>query len=219
MAEFEFSQPKNTAVKTEELLADLKLVSQKIKCPKLTQKLYAEYGKFDVTTISRRFGTWNKAVEQIGVKAGNIHNYSDEDLYENILNIWQHKGKQPTRRDLSVKPSKISQSPYNRRFKSWTDALRSFVEYANGNEITTIDNAETPKLSKTSSRDPSLRLRFKVLKRDNFTCIQCGASPAKEKNIELHVDHVVPWSKDGETTIDNLQTLCLNCNIGKSNIL
>ena len=32
----------------------------------------------------------------------------------------------------------------------------------------------------------------------------------------LHVDHVVPWSKGGETVLDNLQVLCHVCNIGKS---
>jgi 5-methylcytosine-specific restriction endonuclease McrA len=33
--------------------------------------------------------------------------------------------------------------------------------------------------------------------------------------VELHVDHVTPWSKGGETTLANLQTLCNKCNLGK----
>ncbi|PWB55017.1 MAG: hypothetical protein C3F06_03170, partial [Candidatus Methanoperedenaceae archaeon] len=69
------------------------------------------------------------------MKPGNINNYSDEELFENILNIWQYKGKQPTRRDLIFKPSKISPYPYNRRFKSWSNALISFVKYANEKPI------------------------------------------------------------------------------------
>ncbi|MDR2876514.1 MAG: HNH endonuclease [Chromatiales bacterium] len=28
-----------------------------------------------------------------------------------------------------------------------------------------------------------------------------------------------PWSKGGETVIENLRTLCSLCNIGKSNVL
>ena len=34
-----------------------------------------------------------------------------------------------------------------------------------------------------------------------------------------HVDHIIPWSKCGETIIDNLQTLCNVCNIGKSDLI
>lgn len=61
-------------------------------------------------------------------------------------------------------------------------------------------------------------MRYKVLERDNFKCCACGASPAKDSSIELHVDHIVPWSKGGETVINNLQTLCSTCNYGKSDM-
>lgn len=218
MNNFEYTPPKNTSIESDELLYDLKRVAEKLSTDVLSQKLYSEYGKYDVTNLSRRFGTWRKALLKAGLKPGNINNYSDEELFENILNIWQYKGKQPTRKDLNFKPSKISQSPYNRRFKSWSYTLLSFVEYANE---TDIQNIETPQISdsiKKTNRDPSLRLRFKVLKRDNFSCKQCGASPAKDKNVELHVDHIKPWSKGGETILENLQTLCQKCNLGKSNI-
>lgn len=80
----------------------------------------------------------------------------------------------------------------------------------------------TSKLENTVSnghktkREIGLQLRFKVFKRDNFKCCLCGASPAKDPTVELHVDHIIPWAKGGETTLDNLQTLCSKCNIGKS---
>ncbi|MCK5306829.1 MAG: HNH endonuclease [Candidatus Omnitrophica bacterium] len=218
MNNFEYTPPKNTPIESDKLLYDLKKVAEKLGTDILSQKLYLEYGKYDVTSFSRRFGTWREALSKVGLKPGNIFNYSDEELFENILNIWQYKGKQPIRKDLNFKPSKISQSPYNRRFKSWSYTLLSFVKYANG---TDIQNIETPQISdsiKKINRDPSLRLRFKVLKRDNFSCKQCGVSPAKDKNVELHVDHIKPWSKGGETILENLQTLCQKCNLGKSNI-
>ena len=69
-----------------------------------------------------------------------------------------------------------------------------------------------------TSREVNLRLRFKVMQRDNFKCCICGASPATNPSIELHIDHIVPWSKGGETLLENLQTLCSNCNYGKSNL-
>lgn len=51
-----------------------------------------------------------------------------------------------------------------------------------------------------------------MLCRDWFRCVICGRSPAKEPNIELHID---PWSKGGQNTEGNLRTLCFDCNLGK----
>ena len=69
---------------------------------------------------------------------------------------------------------------------------------------------------KRNTRAISDKLRYQVLKRDNFKCCACGASPAKDPSVELHIDHIIPWSKGGESTLENLQTLCSKCNIGKS---
>lgn len=69
------------------------------------------------------------------------------------------------------------------------------------------------------SRKISSKLRYQVLKRDHFKCCACGASPAKDPSVDLHIDHIIPFSKGGMTTIDNLQTLCSKCNLGKSNLL
>jgi hypothetical protein len=55
-----------------------------------------------------------------------------------------------------------------------------------------------------------------VLARDNWTCCSCGRS-SKEEGITLEVDHITPRSKGGTNEINNLQTLCKKCNIGKSN--
>jgi 5-methylcytosine-specific restriction endonuclease McrA len=65
-------------------------------------------------------------------------------------------------------------------------------------------------------REPNLRLRFRVLSADHFSCRSCGASPAKNPDVMLPMDHIIPWSKGGETIEDNLQTLCSDCNLGKS---
>lgn len=66
-------------------------------------------------------------------------------------------------------------------------------------------------------RDPNIGLRFKVLQRDQFRCKLCGRSPATELSCKLHVDHIIPFSKGGRTTFENLQALCSHCNVGKSN--
>ncbi len=55
-------------------------------------------------------------------------------------------------------------------------------------------------------------VRYRVLRRDEFHCMACGATG---KDDVLVVDHIHPVSKGGETTMDNLQTLCRTCNSGK----
>lgn len=55
-------------------------------------------------------------------------------------------------------------------------------------------------------------LREKIKMRDNYTCRICGATIDNEKNLLLEIDHIVPLSKGGMTTEDNLQTLCWKCN-------
>jgi hypothetical protein len=69
--------------------------------------------------------------------------------------------------------------------------------------------------AKADTRYLKAGLRFQVLTRDNFTCQYCGASPRKNSTTILHVDHIVPLSKGGTTTIDNLITSCELCNLGK----
>jgi hypothetical protein len=60
------------------------------------------------------------------------------------------------------------------------------------------------------------KLRFQILNRDSFTCRYCGQSAPK---VELHVDHIIPISKGGKDSDDNLVTSCQNCNSGKSDML
>ena len=94
------------------------------------------------------------------------------------------------------------------------NGVRKIFGITNTNAPTT-----TAKEKAQKSRDPSPRLRFEVLVRDKFTCRFCGASPNKDPAVTLHIDHIMPWSKGGKTTLSNLQTLCSTCNLGKSDII
>jgi len=59
------------------------------------------------------------------------------------------------------------------------------------------------------------KLRASIIDRDNRTCKMCGNSTGAEPNLLLEVDHIIPVSKGGMTTEDNLQTLCWKCNRSK----
>lgn len=60
------------------------------------------------------------------------------------------------------------------------------------------------------------KLREYIKKRDNYTCCNCGNSIYAEPNLLLEIDHIIPISKGGCTTENNLQTLCWKCNRAKS---
>ncbi|WP_321821888.1 MULTISPECIES: homing endonuclease associated repeat-containing protein [unclassified Burkholderia] len=206
-------------VSDEELLADLRSTATDMGKLTIGQKDYLRLGKYDVSTAIRRFGSWNEALIRAGLAVSNEVDISDQRLFENILALWQHFGRQPRRSELAQLPSTISQSPYNRRFGSWSAALHAFVEYANDSDEAVAPvalDSSTPR--RRTGRDPSLRLRWHVLQRDHFTCRACGASPALTPGVELHVDHIVAWSNGGDTVFENLQTLCSVCNLGKSNV-
>lgn len=65
---------------------------------------------------------------------------------------------------------------------------------------------------KKEPRIVPLGVRTQVLERDKFRCRRCGSGPDTDK---LVIDHIVPYSKKGKTKLENLQTLCEPCNIGK----
>lgn len=60
-------------------------------------------------------------------------------------------------------------------------------------------------------------LREFIKNRDNYACRQCAVSVMVEPHLLLEVDHIIPVSRGGLSTVDNLQTLCWKCNRSKSN--
>ena len=117
----------------------------------------------------------------------------------------------------------VSETHYNQRFFQMECLECGYQYFANGCDVwlrkcpawQTKARSRTSTPHRNTSRSISDKLRYQILKRDSFKCCACGASPAKEASVELHIDHIVPWSKGGKTEIDNLQTLCSKCNLGK----
>lgn len=61
----------------------------------------------------------------------------------------------------------------------------------------------------------SQRTRVLVLSRDKSRCRMCGRDT---NEVKLEVDHIFPHSQGGTDDIDNLATLCRDCNRGKSDL-
>ena len=53
--------------------------------------------------------------------------------------------------------------------------------------------------------------RERILNRDNYTCQQCSSRE------HLCIDHILPISRGGDSSDENLQVLCLPCNTKKGN--
>lgn len=219
----------------EDLLSDLRMVAKKLGKDSVGLLDYRRHGTYSEAPFLDRFGTWTAAVNRAGLSfaAGYHPTIQDEEYFRDLEDVWIKLGRQPTYGEMQ-KNSKYAITGYARRFGSWRKALESFVDYMNNVEVpvesmqpqpeeaqkpeTGTKEARRKKTLPRTSRAPSDRLRFLVMRRDNFSCHSCGRSPAKEPGVVLHIDHIKAWSEGGETVFENLQTLCERCNLGKGKL-
>ena len=96
--------------------------------------------------------------------------------------------------------------------------LKIFIEEIEEGSIIPLDY-EKIKTKNNSGKSRSAlpaKLRYKILKRDRFTCMSCGA---RAPDVELEVDHIIPVSRGGTDDEKNLTTKCLSCNRGKGDTI
>jgi len=224
---FEFEESLRGAP-DEELLEDLRSSAKAIGRDTITLAEYGEVGKAHSSTIQRRFESLTKALKLAGLQPSRSKiGITDEELFENIRSLWVNLGRQPRYAEVKAPGSLFSAGTYEKRFGSWSKALHEFVAWVNSDPPdlpqqnveaergATKSNVQMGLAKRRTRREISDRQRFRILVRDGFRCKSCGASPIVKQGIELHVDHVLPWSKGGETTDDNLETKCKQCNLGK----
>jgi hypothetical protein len=216
MSSFQFENTK--AVPTDaELLADLQRVKDALGGSTVSVRDYNRLGAYASATFKKRFGSWNKALIAAGLLIGHRHSLPDEELWDNLREVWIRLGRQPRKAEMQKPLSRFTHDPYTKRYGGWLAAMRAFA--GNGAQAETDENTtlRTEPATPRNPRTASLRVRFEVMRRDRFRCCACGRSPASTPGLELHVDHVRAWSKSGPTEPENLQTLCSDCNLGKSN--
>lgn len=103
--------------------------------------------------------------------------------------------------------------------QDWQRSLRQLrqetgldiVPTAKGYILASDQPVRAPQLRKAIDN----KLKYAVLQRDNSTCQRCGANIYNTPNVKLVIDHKLPVEHGGETVIDNLWTLCSDCNGGK----
>lgn len=220
----------------DELLAELRAVAHKLGTKTVTVEEFNRHGRMNGETIRRRFGSWWDAIERAGLEISNRgKRYSETEYFENLLKVWTHHGRQPTYSDMDRPPSWIRAGAYEAKWGTWRNALKGFLERVTA-DMAEPPHAEAPLPSESPPsvprvsrrvrskaqpaensrrRDITLGLRYDVLRRDRFRCVICGASPASRVGCELHVDHITPVREGGKTILENLRTLCSECNVGK----
>jgi hypothetical protein len=220
------------AVSQVDCINDLKAVARRIGKRAVTQSEYVEHGTYSVAPFLRHFGTWFVALETAGLERTRTLGVSNEEYFRNLEEMWIALGRQPHHAEIQKPFSRYCAGAYEQRFGSWRKALEAFVDYVdNGPEEAAVNLTiplppnDAPPSTRArftarhkTSRAISWRLRFVVMRRDDFKCRACGRTPALQPGLVLHVDHIHPWSKGGETRMDNLQTLCEQCNIGKNDL-
>lgn len=80
----------------------------------------------------RRFGSVSAALKRAGVEQVNHgRRYTEDEIFENLLNVWTHYGRPPTALEMDRSPSTVGKNAYLHRYGGWRKALKAFVERAN----------------------------------------------------------------------------------------
>lgn len=220
----------------EVFFADLRRVAKLMGRGYVTRTEYEKHGRFNYGERTKKYGGWGSLLKVAGLektpfRTGPKQMYSEKELFEEIERVWIKLGRQPSSTDFEKNEFKYGRNTFLRRFGGWRKALEAFVDYINSeddeekSEIVPEEGVHDKTLIDQKSfkhktkRDINLRLRFKVMARDHFKCCKCGKSPATDPSVVLHIDHIYPYSKGGETIMENLQTLCSDCNLGKSDLV
>lgn len=221
----------NRYLSNDEIIDEIRRIAKLINKQEITRNDIRNNSEFiSDSIIVNRFGSFKKGLEMAGLKASEyFHEKIDDRKYlENILSVWSFHGRQPTANEMNISPSEISKNAYLNRFGTWRKALETFIRFVNEDKSSNTEEEnikmELPikktineKRKPNENRNISLGLRYKVLSAAKFKCSRCGNSPAIDPKCRLHVDHILPFSKGGKTTFENLQVLCEECNLGKGN--
>jgi hypothetical protein len=162
-------------------------------------------------TISDRLGSWRRALALVGIETGvKSRRHSPRELMDNLELVWRELGRPPGARLIARHGFRISEPTYRRRWGSLRKACLLLARFKK-DEITEQRLLGTAPSRQIRGALP-LKVRWDVLKRDDYRCVTCGARPP---DIELEVDHIVPVSRQGTNDLTNLRTLCRPCNQGK----
>jgi len=193
----------------ESIVAELKRIAAVTGKQTVSSRDINRFGRIHSRTVIVRFGSLGKANEAADLDASPFRKWTNEELLRVVTDLWnmtlKETGRSPIMSDLKKYGFPVSAETISVRFGTWRNAL---VAASRASGPSPHQNPErTPR---RRSGIPTTR-RFYVFKRDRYQCCICHRS-----GVELEIDHVIPVSRGGSNSIDNLQALCIPCNRGKS---
>jgi hypothetical protein len=235
--DFKFQRHRIDKTSRDEIVSELTNAAKRFDLKEFTCKEFNAGASIKHSTVLREFGDWSKAmavlkeylsekgIELQSRKKPKRNDYiSDKRMFDEMERIWKRIGHRPSRIEWASENPQFNYNTLCRHFNGWRKACFKFIEYKMGKAVLDGDAVKATKdistvriKAKEERREAPLKMRLKVLQKDNFRCVLCGKSPAINPGTVLHVDHLIPFSKNGKTVISNLRTLCAECNWGKGN--
>ncbi len=174
------------------------------------------------SAVLSHFGSWDDALNAIGIPLTAYQpdrkQITDAQLLEELARVWSRLRHRPSKLEWEASDAAYSYTTFKQRFGGWLNACAALVSGQIESvppSAVELGTAATTKPPPEKNRTVPLKLRLRVLTRDQFRCVLCGRTPAINPGAVLHVDHVVPFSDGGPTSESNLRTLCEQCNWGK----
>lgn len=116
-------------------------------------------------------------------------------------------------------PSAFETKAIQREVSERPDVRANHMAGMNGSFIEAADRQQSRRMSVGAQRRAKLLgvrneyvLRSDIIERDGSVCYLCGKDCTPK---ELHLDHVIPLSRGGSHSPDNLKVSCALCNLSK----
>jgi hypothetical protein len=120
------------AMSNEEILRRIRDVAAQLGNARLSGADVEANSEITQSQLYRRFGSVSAALREAGVEqAPHGRRYTENEIFENLLNVWTHYGRPPTALEMDRSPSTVGKNAYLYRYSGWRNALRAFVERAN----------------------------------------------------------------------------------------
>jgi hypothetical protein len=133
----------------DRILQEIRQVARTIAPAPLTKTGFLRESNISWSKVRYYFGSWNKAVEAAGfqpnpkgVHAAGYKRLSEEELLEEIGNLWKKEGRRPTE-DLMNSSGTFSAKPYSKRWGTFSTAVDVYIQKY-GHPSTNINQTDQP---------------------------------------------------------------------------